>query len=347
MQATAHWTRENLRQALAFLGLVGLAAIGQAGEPPAFRATWDLPAHCEPLAPPRLADLKEELRQSGYRLVIAMHPDQPPTAKGEYPPRDLYLVNADGSGLKQLTATPDQEERAPRVSPDGKWFNINYGDFLVDTKTFKIRPAEGAYVWAPDSRRTVACEKGGIVFTDMETGQRGKPLAVARRVDILDMSSDGQWFIFEIRDFRGSPYSIDFMPASGGEIRKMPNHSLRAGECHPAFSPDTQWICWNGGESLAVRRFAPAVPEGTEGKVTTLPKEKLGQDPCGRWSHCGRYIAYVRIPHSGSWKVHAPLCIVRVADGAMVTLTPPGWVGHHWDYDWLPPEDPKATGPKS
>jgi hypothetical protein len=63
----------------------------------------------------------------------------------------------------------------------------------------------------------------------------------------------------------------------------------------------------------------------------------MGQDPCGRWSHCGRYIAYVKIPHTGSWKVHSAICIVRVADGETITLSPPGWVGHHWDYDWLPP----------
>jgi hypothetical protein len=224
---------------------------------------------------------------------------------------------------------------------------LNYGDFLADTKTFKLRPAEGAYVWVPDSRRTVACEKGGIVFTDMETGKCSKRTPVTQRVDIVDMSADGKWFIFEIRKYLGKEYSIDFMPAEGGDIRKMPNHPVQAGECHPAFSPDGKWMCWNAGESLSVRRFDPALPDGTDGKIVTLlPKEKLGQDPCGRWSHCGRYIAYVKIPHTGSWKVHGPLCIVRVADGAAITLSPPGWAGHHWDYDWLPPveKEPATSG---
>ncbi|MGA2866182.1 MAG: hypothetical protein ABSF95_17050 [Verrucomicrobiota bacterium] len=318
---------------------LNLAVLCPAGERPSLRAAWDLPAHCDPFAPPRIQDLKEELHQTGYRLIIAMHPDKPPNAKGEYPPRDLYLINADGSGLNQLTDTPTQEERAPRVSPDGRWATYNYGDFLLDTRTFKIRPADAGYVWTPDSRRTVACEKGGLVFTDIQTGQRSKPLPLPRRLDIVDLSADGQWFIFEIRDYLGAQYTIDFLPAAGGAIRKMPNHPLRLGECHPAFSPDAKWMCWNAGDSLAVRRFDPSLPEGTDGKITTLPKEKLGQDPCGRWSHCGRYLAFVRIPHDGSWKVHAPLGIVRLADGATITLSPPGWVGHHWDYDWLPPVD--------
>ena len=329
----------NIRLSVAFLAVLGLGSLCQAGEKPSLRATWDLPAHCDPFAPPRLQDLREELRETGYRLVIAMHPDKPPNAKGEYPPRDLYLINANGSGLKKLTDTPDQEERAPRVSPDGHWVTFNYGDFLADTKTFQFRPVEGAYVWASDSRRTVSCEKGGVVYIDMATGKRSTPIPTTQRVNILDMSADGQWFIFEIRDYLGSPYSIDFMPASVGAIRKMPNHPIRDGECHPAFSPDAKWMCWNAGGSLAVRRFDASLPDGTDGKIVTLPKNELGQDPCGRWSHCGRYIAYVRIPHAGSWKVHAPLCIVRVADGATTTLSPPGWVGHHWDYDWLAPVD--------
>ncbi len=320
---------------------MGLSALGHAADSSSLRASWDMPARCDPFAAPRIQDLKEELRQSGYRLVIALHPDKPPGPKGEYPPRDLYLVNADGSGLKQLTDTPNQEESTPRVSPDGKWFTCNYGDFLADTKTLKLRPAEGAYVWAPDSRRTVSCEKRGIVFTEMETGKQSQPIPVQRRVDILDMSADGKWFIFEIRNYLGSRYSIDFMAAEGGDIRKMPNHPIREGECHPAFSPDAKWMCWNAGGSLAVRRFDPALPDATDEKIVTLPKEKIGQDPCGRWSHCGRYIAYVKIPHGGSWKVHSPICIVRVADAATITLSPPGWVGHHWDYDWLAPVDEK------
>jgi Tol biopolymer transport system component len=329
-----------------FLAVLVALAWGEAAAP-SIRARWEAPPACAPFDPPRVKDLKDELRQTGYRLVVALHADTPPTAKGEYPARHLYLINADGSGLKPLPAS-DREEHAPRTSPDGRWFTYNYGDVLVDAKTLKARPLGGGYVWTPDSRRTVSMEKGGIVYTDVATGKASAPVKAPRRVDILDMSMDGKWFTFELRDYLGSQYNICFMAADGtGEVRKLPNHPIKEGECHPAFSPDGRWICWNGGESLAVRKFAPSLPEGTEGKITTLPKEKLGQDPCGRWSHCGRYIAYVRIPHTGSWKVHAPICIVRVADGEMITLSPPGMVGHHWDYDWLPPVDPKGTGPKS
>ena len=324
--------------------LVLFAAVGFAVSSPAanpaggpLRARWEMPPRCTPLAPPRVKDLAEELRRTGYRLAMAIHPDKK-DAKGKHPPRDLYIVNADGTGLKQFTNTPAVDERVPRISPDGRHFTYNYGDFLVDVRTLKTTKHWGGYAWAPDGKRTVHCGKRGIVYTDIETNKNSPPVAVERRVSVADMSFDGKWVIFELRNYLGKKYTIDFMSALGGEIRKMPNHPKGGGECHPGFSPDGKWMCWNSGGSLSVRKFDASLPDGTDGKIHTLPKKLLGQDPCGRWSHCGRYIAYVRIPHGGSWRVHSPICIVRIADAATFTISPPGWLGHHWDYDWLPPE---------
>ena len=35
--------------------------------------------------------------------------------------------------------------------------------------------------------------------------------------------------------------------------------------------------------------------------------------------------------------VQAVLAVDMYAE--TITVSPPGWIGHHWDYDWLPPED--------
>ena len=333
----------NARWMLLSAGAALLLAAAPAGAEgkASLRATWDMPPKCEPFAPPRIKDLKQELWETGYRLAICIHPDTK-DPNGKYQPRDLYVIHADGTALRQLTHTPEKDERTPRTAPNGKWFSYNGGDFLVDSKTFETRKHWGGYCWAPDSNRTVHCGKRGIVYTDIRTNKNSEPVPVKRRVSVADLSSDGKWFLFEIRDYLGCKYTIDFMSADGGEIRKMPNHPAGGGECHPGFSPDGKWMCWNSGGALSVRRFDPNLPDGTDGKVHTLPKDLLGQDPCGRWSRCGRYIAYVKIPHRGSWTVHSPLCIVRLADHATITLSPPGWLGHHWDYDWLPPE-PKAA----
>ena len=265
------------------LGLVGFQSPCLGEEKSSLRAKWNMPATCDPFAPVRIQDLKEELRQTGYRLVIAIHLDRHADAKGEPPPRDLYLINADGTGLKQLTKTPDIDEHVPRTSPDGRMFTYNYGDYLVDVSTLKTRELYGGYVWSPDSRETIDCGKEGITYQSVETGKKTRTTPVARKVDIVDLTPDGKWFIFELRNYEWCQYTIDFLPAVGGEISRLPNHPVREGECHPAFSPDGKWTCWNAGGSLAIRKFNPSLPDGTDGKVVTLPRERIGQDPCGRW----------------------------------------------------------------
>jgi len=141
--------RFNPRFTLLAVFLLGVAGICRAETESPIAAQWEMPPRCDPFAPPRIADLKEELRQTGYRLVIAIHPERTGGSDKEYPPRDLYLVNADGSGLRRLTETPGTEERVPRTSPDGKWFTYNYGDYLVDVATLKTRTIYGGYVWPP------------------------------------------------------------------------------------------------------------------------------------------------------------------------------------------------------
>jgi Tol biopolymer transport system component len=42
---------------------------------------------------------------------------------------DIYVMNVDGTGVTQLTMTPNEEESTPRCSPDGKRiaFTATYG----------------------------------------------------------------------------------------------------------------------------------------------------------------------------------------------------------------------------
>ena len=215
------------------------------GQSANLRVRWETPPQRDPFAAVRIQDLREELRQTGYRLVIAIHPA--PADKADNPPRDLYIVNADGTGLKQLTNTKEVDEHVPRTSPDGTMFTYNYGDYLVKVKTLKTRELYGGYVWTPDSRETVACEKNGITYMSVETGKKTRTVKVPRQVDIVDLTADGSWFTFELRNYLGCQYTIDFLAATGGEIRKLPNHPIQDGECHPSFSPDGQWLCWNAG----------------------------------------------------------------------------------------------------
>ena len=143
----------NVYSQIALLLVFGIAATCHGEEEQSMRAKWQMPARCDLFAQPRIQDLKEELRRTGYRLVISIHPRNPDESKGETLSRDLYIINADGTGLQQFTNTPHEDERAPRTSPNGEFFTYNQGKYLVDVRTHATKQIDGDYVWTPDSKR--------------------------------------------------------------------------------------------------------------------------------------------------------------------------------------------------
>ncbi len=147
----------NVYAKMVLLLMFGIAATCPGQEEQSLRAQWPMPARCDPLAQPRIQDLKEELRSTGYRLVISIHPRNPDESKGETLSRDLYMINADGTGLEQFTNTPHEDERALRTSPNGEFFTYNQGKYLVDMRTRATKQIDGDYVWTPDSKDTVRC----------------------------------------------------------------------------------------------------------------------------------------------------------------------------------------------
>src|SRR5713101_2378950 len=80
---------------------------------------------------------------------------------------DLYVCNSDGTGLKRLTKSP-QDESSPCWSPDGKWiaFTVQFRDFEI-----AVVPAGGGSAtllvegedpsWAPNSRTLIYARRQG------------------------------------------------------------------------------------------------------------------------------------------------------------------------------------------
>ena len=151
---------DYLRFLFLLLSATGIPGVGLAEESRSIRAEWKMPPHCEPFGPARIKDLKEELRQTGYRLVIAIHPEQRDSSSGEYAPRDLYLVNADGTGLKQLTKyTGPRGTRAAHVAGREACSPTTTATIWSTSRTLKESEHWGGYVWTPDSKRTAQCEQ--------------------------------------------------------------------------------------------------------------------------------------------------------------------------------------------
>jgi TolB protein len=137
--------------------------------------------------------------------------------------RDIFTVEADGTGLRQWTSA-EEEELDPDWSPDGEQvvFEV-YGRRhgfstlrLVDgaQPVFKATAGDFAH-WSPDGRTIVRHRSDGLVAYPVEGGQ--DTVLVSNEVDGAEAfygawSPDGKKFYYLTRSVRG------WTVRSGGEV---------------------------------------------------------------------------------------------------------------------------------
>ena len=146
-------------------------------------------------------------RYSGLNTAAAVSPDGSRVAmilsKGGSP--DVYVCNADGSGLQQLTRTKE-DESSPCWSPDGQW--ICYASKQSGVRgLFKVPATGGA------AQRIIT---RGV-------SSPSEP----------DWSPDGKWIVFTAQ--MGN-FEICVVPATGGEVTV-----LVSGE-DPSWAPNSRTV---------------------------------------------------------------------------------------------------------
>jgi TolB protein len=89
-------------------------------------------------SPPNPPAIHEDADWSpdGTKIVFTSHRSYPSCTNSDcnYPDTEIYTINADGTGLTQLTHN-DYEERAPAWSPDGSQIA-----FMCRIRTLRLRP---------------------------------------------------------------------------------------------------------------------------------------------------------------------------------------------------------------
>ena len=107
----------------------------------------------------------------GKEIAVAMHGDDVVATNTNV---DIYVMGADGSGMRNVTAAAKGAENTPRYSPDGKWFSylsMPRANFEADRQRLMLvrrtdgklegAPVDatagwtlsvGSYTWCPDSK---------------------------------------------------------------------------------------------------------------------------------------------------------------------------------------------------
>ncbi len=148
---------------------------------------------------------------SGLNTSAAVSPDGTKVAmilsKSGSP--DVWVCDADGSNLKQLTATPE-DESSPCWSPDGQW--ICFATKIAERRMLaKIPPGGGAIQRIPTPDAPNPTEP--------------------------DWSPDGKWIAFTRQ---AGEFDICVMPADGS----LPPTVLVTGQ-HPSWSPNSRTLVFN------------------------------------------------------------------------------------------------------
>jgi len=205
-------------------------------------------------------DIKKALASYPHRIVLETKRD------GNF---EIYLMNADGSGAKNLTNTPDVNEINPKASPDGK-----HVAFAADLKEENSRVRDLYYMkldgtgrtkiaddardpcWSPDGTQiaylpseyrrhtTSTWATRGLRIFDLETGKTTThPNRQIEHLYTLAWSPDGKWFIATVHGGMGFRQAIVAIDVNGKGV-----HSLGLGGCRPDLSNDGKRIAWGDGD---------------------------------------------------------------------------------------------------
>ena len=180
--------------------------------------------------------------------------------------RDIWSVNADGSGLKQLTDAL-HSDIYPIVTPDGRYIVFESA-------------RDGAYnLWRVDA-----------------DGRNPIRLTSGSRDDEPMCSPDGKWIVYVTETSSRVPM-LRKVPIEGGDSVPVTDEFAQ----HPTISPDGKLIAYHRIDQQR-KRWVVIIPAegGSPIKVMPIPKN-FGS--VMRWTPEGDAIAYQENTMGGLWKM--------------------------------------------
>ena len=250
------------------------------------------------------------------------------------PRPDIFVMNADGSGLRRLTrstlpggsSVADIDAGRLAWSPDGQRIAFNATTAAqgreVDVVTLRggvTRVARNARNpdWSPNGRLLVVEQVGagaGMLATIRMDGRVVRRLARVAEVALPDWSSDGRNIAFTRSEFTGETYRdwVAVVKSGGGAVRRITRGS------QARWSADGRSLAYVGpspGQAVVVFRYGSA------------RHRRVGTGAAPVWSRRGTWLAWVS--PGGDVVASRPdgTRLRRVTQESLRLSRPPAWLG--------------------
>ena len=211
---------------------------------------------------------------------------------------DLFSIQADGSGLKQLTDS-DENAQHPSWSPDGARILFTHGS-VVSNLDIYVMDADGSNItrltehperdqratWSPDGSQIafVSQRDGSVAIWLMEANGDG----VRKLVDGREpsWSPDGARLAFTSSQLAGND-EIYLIDVDGSNRRRITDQ--KRFDWFPVWSPDGGRLAFNSERAGGQELMIASVNSGRQARIT-IAEQTLEQD--AQWSPDGRALVY-------------------------------------------------------
>ncbi len=269
----------------------------------AYVATFTVVAAGEGTCAIRLADKNGKSTTVQVRVLPPL-PDRIVYTSDRDGGSDIFVMDLDGSHPTQLTATADQYDIFPVLSPNGR--RILFYSVVGDISTLTLMGVDGTgrvalplpanakvSTFSPDGKRlaySALVDSWTRIFTSDLTG--ANPVQLTSGSD-FPSEADPSWsgaLPGRIAFVREAPRTIWIMNADGsGQLQLMPDndplfHQLPS----VALSPDGEWVAFSCQPLAHVDDICSIKADGT-GTAQVLT-DAVGDDRNPRWTRDGRIV---------------------------------------------------------